>query len=99
MPPQGQSIGLAFEDAVILAKVLGEMKDEATVEERLRRYDELRRPRVAAARKEAAKSRESLKEVHWFVQWCREWLYWFFLAVFAKHSEEAFLYDVEKETI
>ncbi|KAF8251384.1 hypothetical protein K440DRAFT_614502 [Wilcoxina mikolae CBS 423.85] len=73
-----------------------ELPEEKTLEERFVRWEELRRPRVEASYREAARVFEGVREISWWWNVVREWLYWFFLGLFMRHTNQAFLYDVSK---
>ena len=45
MPPQGESIGIAIEDGLILAEIF-EQRDSKTIEQLLAAYEERRRPLI-----------------------------------------------------
>lgn len=87
-------MGLAFEDVVLLTRVLTELPAEMALEERFVRWEELRRPRVDASHRQAARISEGVREISWWWNIIREWMYWFFLGLFKMHSDDAFVYDV-----
>lgn len=50
LPPNGLGSGLAFEDAAVLGRLIAN-KGESSYEDLFKRYEEVRRPRIAAIRK------------------------------------------------
>lgn len=93
MPPQGESVGLALEDVVLLSRIL-EHHEARPVEELFLRYDDLRRPRINAAVKEANFGFETIKDRGWVTTIIMEWLTWIVLAWRATRKEEEFIFDV-----
>ena len=98
MPPGGQSVGIAFEDVVLLARLLDTVKPDnpRTI---FPRYEELRRPRVDRDYKQAIKRWEGPKTISWWRQKLREFFFWIYLAFFARHFNESFSYDIFKEKL
>jgi salicylate hydroxylase len=64
MPPQGESTGIALEDTVIFARLMG-LYPKHTLPELFTRYEELRRSKVDAAYKEASFRWETVKDSGW----------------------------------
>ena len=93
MPPQGESVGLALEDVVLLSCIL-KHHDSKPVPELFQRYDDLRRPRINAAVKEANFGFETIKDRGWIGTIMMEWLTWIVLAWRATRKEEEFSFDV-----
>ena len=93
MPPQGESIGLAIEDAVLLSQVLRKYRGEL-IEESLKLYERTRRPRINDAVKAANFGFETIKARTWFATIFMEWLTWIYLALTAFRKEEEYAYDV-----
>ena len=93
MPPQGESVGLALEDVVLLSRIL-EHHETRSVKELFQCYDRLRRPRINAAVKEANFGFETIKDRSWFTTVLMDWLTWIFLAWRAIRKEEEFAFDV-----
>lgn len=93
MPPQGESVGLALEDVVLLARILEHGKGRS-VEELYQHYDQLRRPRINAAVKAANFGFDTIKDKGWFMGIVMEWLTWAFLAFTASQKEKEFTEDV-----
>ena len=93
MPPQGESVGLALEDVVLLSRIL-EHHNTKSVTEMFKYYGQLRRPRINAAVKEANFGFETIKDRGWFTTVIMDWLTWAVLAWRAKRKEEEFAFDV-----
>lgn len=93
MPPGGSSAGLAFEDAILLSRVLASLPESDSPAEAFAKYDAIRRPRVMAHYKQMASQWEGTKNRYWFVQKVREMLVGMFIGSIAKHHEEHFMYD------
>ena len=64
MPPQGESTGIALEDTVIYARLMG-LYPKYALPELFTQYGELRRSRVDAAYKEASFRWETVKDSGW----------------------------------
>jgi salicylate hydroxylase len=90
MPPQGESTGLALEDAVIFARLLGlhlgqsskssNQDEEATDFKRVfSSYLSHRFARIDEAYNEANMRWEQVKDSGWLVQKVKEWLTWVFM--------------------
>jgi salicylate hydroxylase len=93
MPPQGESVGLALEDVLLLSRIL--MHDIArSVPEMFEQYDKMRRARIEAAVKEANFGFETIKDRGWLGIVIMEWLTWAVLAWRAKRKDEEFAFDV-----
>jgi salicylate hydroxylase len=93
MPPQGESVGLALEDVILFSRILGG-HHLRPIEELFQYYDDLRRPRINAAVKEANFGFETIKERGWFGTIIMEWLTWIVLAWRASRKENEFSFDV-----
>ncbi|KAH8728543.1 hypothetical protein GQ44DRAFT_702446 [Phaeosphaeriaceae sp. PMI808] len=93
MPPQGESAGLALEDAVLLSRVL-EHRNGKSIEESFQLYDKLRRPRIDTAVKMANFGFETIRQRGWFATILIEWITWIFLALTAPQKGREFAYDV-----
>lgn len=95
MPPQGESLGLALEDAVLFSRILDAYHDKPTAEI-FKRYETIRKPRMDAAFDEANWRWESVKDVGWLANYMREWFTWLYLLFVAPHKDADFKYDVRK---
>jgi 2-polyprenyl-6-methoxyphenol hydroxylase-like FAD-dependent oxidoreductase len=98
MPPGGQSVGLAFEDAIILSRLLSS-SPSADLADVFARYDSVRRPRVEDHYKQMAARWEGTKTHSWWVQWIREFFVWVYLRAIARHADESFGYDPMKVSL
>ena len=98
MPPQGESTGLAIEDAVLFARVL-ECTPQTSVEANFQLYEKTRRPRIDTAYKEAVARWENVKDRSWFLQKVIEWMMWVYLWYKMGDFEASMSYDVRKEEI
>ncbi|KAF2122590.1 hypothetical protein BDV96DRAFT_481499 [Lophiotrema nucula] len=93
MPPQGESVGLALEDVVLLSRIL-EHHNDKSVTGMFSYYEQLRRSRINAAVKEANFGFETIKDRGWITTVIMDWLTWAVLAWRAKRKEEEFAFDV-----
>jgi salicylate hydroxylase len=93
MPPQGESVGLALEDVVLLSKVLHH-RSEKSIEGSFQMYDKLRRPRIDTAVKAANFGFETIKQRGWFATLLIEWMTWIYLTLTASQKEKEFAYDI-----
>ncbi|OCK84990.1 FAD/NAD(P)-binding domain-containing protein [Lepidopterella palustris CBS 459.81] len=93
MPPQGESVGLALEDVVLLSRLAGQHETKSTAQI-LADYESLRKPRIAEAFKEAEFRWETAKDRGWLMAVLMEWMTWFFLKWMAKSKERDFAFDV-----
>ena len=98
MPPQGESTGLAIEDAVLFARVL-ECTPQISVEATFQLYEKTRRPRIDTAYKEAVSRWKNAKDRSWFFQKVIEWMMWVYLWHKMADFEASMSYDVRKEEI
>ena len=73
MPPQGESAGIALEDAIILGRALS-VSDEKGIPSRLAAYERLRRPRADEAYKQATFGWETQKDSGWLAFQLRSWI-------------------------
>jgi salicylate hydroxylase len=100
MPPGGSSAGLAFEDAIILSRILESASpDIRSIDEAFSRYDAIRRPRVTEHYKQMASRWEGTKNRSWLVQKVREFFVWAMLGFIAKHNDANFGYDPMKVSL
>jgi salicylate hydroxylase len=78
MPPQGESAGIALEDAVIVGRVMA-TNDPDGLTGQMKRYERLRRPRVDTAYRESTFGWNTLKDSGWLSFQFRCLLTWMFL--------------------
>lgn len=93
MPPQGESVGLALEDVVLLSRII-QHHERMPIEQLFKHYDQLRRPRINAAVKEANFGFETIKDRSWFTTMLMDWFTWIFLWWRASRKEDEFAFDV-----
>ncbi|KAF2709911.1 FAD/NAD(P)-binding domain-containing protein [Pleomassaria siparia CBS 279.74] len=93
MPAQGESVGLALEDVVLLSRIL-EQDQDVPVQKLFQHYDTLRRTRINAAVEEANFGFETIKDRGWAATVLMEWLTWIVLAWRASRKEKEFEFDV-----
>jgi salicylate hydroxylase len=98
MPPGGQSVGLAFEDAILLARLVEHMKP-ANIPDVFPRLVELRKPRVDKDYLLAEQRWEGVKTISWWWQMIREFFYGIFLFFFSRHIAKSFEYDIFKQEL
>ena len=79
MPPQGESVGLALEDAVVFARCMAEEQQRAALESAFAKYERLRRPRADEAYKQATFGWDTQKDSGWFAFQLKNWLTGWFL--------------------
>ena len=93
MPPQGESVGIALEDAMVFAKLASEYATH-TWPEIFSVYERLRRSRIDAAYKEASFRWDTAKDCGWLKQRLIEWLTPWFLWWSSKSRNASFEEDV-----
>ena len=100
MPPQGESIGLALEDAVLFSRVLKHRtikftkeSEPETLREAFKSYEDLRRSRIDEAYREANKRWESAKDTGFIVMKIKELIFPWILWWTAGAREKAYMYD------
>ena len=93
MPPQGESVGLALEDAVLFPRILAS-SPEQSLPEVFARYERNRRDRIDVAWKEADARWENAKDKSWLYQKVLEWKMWLYLWWQRDHLAAGFDYDV-----
>lgn len=98
MPPQGESIGTAIEDAILFARTLAKYR-ASPLSETFRVYEELRRHRIDEQYQEASRRWETVRDCGYIVSKLKElflpwWMWWT-----SKAREETFLSDAERVTI
>ena len=102
MPPQGESVGLALEDAVLLARVLERIRKEEPdkqIQAAFASYEKTRRPRINSAFVEAARRSEHVRDRGWVMQKFIEFAVTGFVWVKGDGFEKAHEYDVRVEKI
>jgi salicylate hydroxylase len=99
MPPGGQSVGLALEDAVLISRILAAVSSSTPISETLSHFVSLRRPRVEDHYKQMASRWEGVKDKPWWKQRIIEFFTWFYLQYLAGKGDANFLYDAEKVEI
>ncbi|KAI9718753.1 MAG: hypothetical protein M1812_003927 [Candelaria pacifica] len=98
MPPQGESIGLAIEDAVLLSRVL-QKSPERSIPDSFSSYEKTRQPRIDAAYKEATSRWEKVKDRTWLQHRMVEWFTWAYLWYKWSTFESSHAYEVRNEAI
>ena len=79
MPPQGESVGLALEDAVVFARCMADVYQGGDLESAFAKYERLRRPRTDEAYKQATFGWDTQKNSGWFAFQLKNWLTGWFL--------------------
>ena len=79
MPPQGESVGLALEDAVVFARCMADVQQCRDLESAFTKYERLRRPRADEAYKQATFGWDTQKDSGWFAFQLKNWLTGWFL--------------------
>ncbi|KAI9888979.1 MAG: hypothetical protein M1814_006096 [Vezdaea aestivalis] len=93
MPPQGESMTLAIEDAALFARVLETFPDKP-VEEIIAVYERTRRPGIDAAYDEAVQRWENVKDTSWLANIFREWMTWAFLWAMSGRMKAKWDFDI-----
>ncbi|KAK6506598.1 hypothetical protein TWF481_005056 [Arthrobotrys musiformis] len=112
MPPMAQGVGLAVEDAVLLDRLLnshiekakraesGEINlKEVPLEDIWQKLVKIRTPRVKKDYDRSVGGFEGLKDKGWLAAMLKDWLVWFFLWAIGVKFDEAFKYDILKESL
>jgi hypothetical protein len=98
MPPGGHSVGLALEDAALVARLVEHVKP-ANIHDIFPRFTELRSPHIDKDYNEAEQRWEGVKTVSWWWQMLREYVYWIGVGIFARYIEKSFGYDIFKQEL
>ena len=93
MPPQGESIGIALEDAVTLSRVLEKRKEEEPIQI-FQNYERLRRETVETAYEKAAWGWEKVKDKGFIAGIMMEIFTGIFLWWTRKSKEEELISDI-----
>jgi 2-polyprenyl-6-methoxyphenol hydroxylase-like FAD-dependent oxidoreductase len=93
MPPQGESTGYAFEDAIIFARVMAAKLDSGLADVFVT-YQKVRRGHIDRAYDEAAFGWETQKDCGWFTFVLRSWLTTAFLWWTAAARQKRYSEDV-----
>lgn len=80
MPPQGESIGIAIEDAILFTRTLAKYRSYPLTEA-FKVYEELRRHRIDEHYQEASRRWETVRDCGYFVNKLKEvilpwWIWW-----------------------
>ncbi|KAF2652766.1 FAD/NAD(P)-binding domain-containing protein [Lophiostoma macrostomum CBS 122681] len=92
MPPQGESVGFALEDAVLFSRIVQNYKPS----ERFQKYEALRQGPVSDALKAANRGAQTVGDHGWLMTIFIEWATWIYLLLRASKKEEEFAYDVRE---
>lgn len=93
MPPTGESIGLALEDATLFARIF-ERHSDKSVSDLFFMYDDLRRNTIESTVREAEMRWDGLKDKGWFARKVIEWLTPWFLWWTQESREKAWASDI-----
>jgi salicylate hydroxylase len=99
MPPQGESIGLALEDVVLLARILEKHQSSKSFEDMFILYDSLRRKRIEDAFDEANWRWESVKDKGFVGGLMMEWLTSLVLWYGKEKRCQALIHDVRDDDL
>jgi salicylate hydroxylase len=94
MPPQGESIGLALEDVVLLARIMEKQQSNKPFEQIFTLYDSLRRERIESAFEEANFRWETVKDKGFVGGLMVEWLTMLVLWYGKEKRAQALMHDV-----
>ena len=95
MPPQGEAVGLALEDATLLTRVFQELP-EKSIPEAFAIYEKTRKPRVDVVYTEANKRWEKVMDRGWLKQKALEMMFRVILYIKGGGAPE---YDIRKEKL
>ena len=95
MPPQGQSVGLALEDSILLSRVFDTFPKKP-VQNIFRIYEDTRRPRINEAWIAATNQWENVKDTPWWAFLLKEWFTWLYLWWARDSFEKSHDYDIRK---
>lgn len=84
---------MALEDAILLSRIL-QYRDEVPISDLFKRYDDLRKPPIDAAVKEANFGFETIRDRGWFGALLMEWLTWLVLLYRRSRKQDEFASDV-----
>jgi hypothetical protein len=87
-----------MEDAALVARLIDHIKP-ANIHDVFPRFTELRTPRIDRDYNEAEKRWEGVTTVSSWWQVVREYVYWIFVALFARHIEKSFGYDIYQQEL
>jgi salicylate hydroxylase len=93
MPPQGESGGMAVEDAILFARVMAATADQR-LPERFAAYERLRKPHADRAFAEASMGWDTQKDSGWIAFYLRSWLTTAFLWWTAEGRQKRYSEDV-----
>jgi salicylate hydroxylase len=93
MPPQGESSGIALNDAVLFARVLSATIGKE-LPEQFAAYEKLRRPDTDAAYKQATFGWNTQKDSSWFAFYLHSWLTVVFLWWTARSRQRRYAEDI-----
>ena len=93
MPPNGESVGHAFEDAVLFARIV-EVHAGEPISRLFTIYEDLRKSAIDHAYKEAQFRWEGVRDKGWLAAKVREWLTPFFLWWTKQYREDAMRFDI-----
>ena len=74
MPPRGESIGYALEDAVIFSHLLQHFGRDCKLPELFETYEQLRRKPIDDAYKDASFGWDTIRDSGWFATKLMEWI-------------------------
>ncbi|WEW57607.1 hypothetical protein PRK78_003074 [Emydomyces testavorans] len=98
MPPQGESIGYALEDALLFARALAKHQEQS-LDGAFQAYETLRRKRIEDAHREASMRWETVRDSGYIVTKLKEWIVPVWLWWMRSAQIKAFLFDCEKVEI
>jgi 2-polyprenyl-6-methoxyphenol hydroxylase-like FAD-dependent oxidoreductase len=93
MPPQGESIGLALEDVVLLSRVI-EKGNLDSVQQVFEKYEHLRRDRIEEAYEKANWNWGTQKDKGWLGWVMMEWMMSIFLWWTKSSKDDELAFDV-----
>ena len=99
MPPQGESIGMAFEDVVLLSRIIGKHNKTKPASDIFTLYESLRRERIEAAYQEANWRFGTVKDKGWLVGVLMDWITPLFLRFSNAERVKALMHDVREDDI
>lgn len=93
MPPQGESIGIAIEDAVLIARIF-ERRESRSVSQLFKDYESVRKAEIAEHYKTASFRWDTAKEAGWLYGVLLEWITMVYLIFMNWKGQDHFASDV-----
>lgn len=97
MPPQGESTGIAFEDALLFARTLAKYFDRPqALSQTFQAYETIRRSKVHDAYQEANSRWENVRDSGYLMNKLKEWMIPYILWWTEDKRNKAFMFDAQQ---